>query len=214
MTDRLLELLVGYGVVALAPVLLLSAIGIPLPGSLLVVAAGAFASEGQFSPVVVLLGAIVATLIGNGIGYWIGLRGGEVAKVRWARRLHINDATILRAEELFERHGLLTVLVSRFPLSPLSAIVNIIAGTARFSPRAFLVVNVVGVSVWASAYLGLGYLFSASWEAVSNLLNNATLVLTLLVIVALLAYLLARALRNRQADRDAAEAREGRTTDG
>jgi membrane protein DedA with SNARE-associated domain len=199
MTERLLELLLGYGVVALAPVLLLSAIGVPLPGSLLVVAAGAFASAGQLSPVTVLIGAIVATLIGNGIGYWLGRRGGEAATARWARRLRMTDATIARAEDLFARYGGLTVLLSRFPLSPLSAIVNIIAGAARYPLRSFGIVNVIGVSVWASVYLGLGYLFGTNWESVSNLLNNVTQGLTLLVIVGLLAFLLIRNLRNRHA---------------
>ena len=198
MTDRLLELLLGYGVVALAPVLLLSAIGIPLPGSLLVVAAGAFASAGQLSPVAVLVGAIVATLIGNGIGYWLGRRGGEAATARWARRLRINEATITRAEDLFARYGGLTVLLSRFPLSPLSAIVNLIAGAARYPQRPFGIVNVIGVSVWASVYLGLGYIFGTNWESISNLLNNVTQALTLLVIVGLLALLLFRNLRKRQ----------------
>jgi membrane protein DedA with SNARE-associated domain len=46
MTERLLNFLLDYGVMALVPVLLASAIGIPLPGSLLLVAAGAFASGG------------------------------------------------------------------------------------------------------------------------------------------------------------------------
>jgi membrane-associated protein len=198
MTDRLLELLLGYGVVALAPVLLLSAIGIPLPGSLLVVAAGAFASAGQLSPVAVLAGAILATLIGNGIGYWLGRRGGEAATARWARRLRINEATIARAEDLFARYGGMTVLLSRFPLSPLSAIVNLIAGAARYPLRPFGIVNVIGVSVWASVYLGLGYIFGTNWESISNLLNNVTQALTLLVIVGLLALLLFRNLRKRQ----------------
>lgn len=201
MTDRLLELLFGYGVVALAPVLLLSSIGVPLPGSLLVVAAGAFASAGQLSPVAVLLGAIVATWIGNGIGYWLGRRGGESATARWGKRLRISPATISRAEDLFARYGNLTVLLSRFPLSPLSAIVNIMAGAARYSLRAFAVANFIGVSVWASVYLGLGYAFGANWETVSDLLNNATQALTLVVIIAILAVLLIRNLRQRQAHR-------------
>lgn len=201
MTDRLLELLLSYGIAALAPVLFLSAIGVPLPGSLLVVAAGAFASAGQLSPVPLLVGAIVATLLGNGIGYWLGLRGGTAATARWARRLRIKDGTIAQAESLFARYGGLTVLASRFPLSPLSAIVNIIAGAARYSLRGFATANLVGVSVWAAVYLGVGYLFSASWESISNLLNDVTQALTLLVVVALLAFLIVRTLRQRHASR-------------
>jgi membrane protein DedA with SNARE-associated domain len=202
MNDRLLELLFAYGVAALGPILLLSAIGVPLPGTLLLVAAGAFASGGQLSFWLLLSTAIVATLIGNGIGYWIGLRGGEAATTRWAQRFRVSGDNIARAQGLFARYGGLSVLFTRFPLSPLSAIVNILAGAARYSRRTFALLNLIGVSVWASVYAGLGYAFGASWESISNLLDNVTQVLTLLVVVAILAVVLIRTLRDRQRRRD------------
>jgi membrane-associated protein len=202
MNDRLLELLFTYGVAALAPILLLSAIGVPLPGSLLLVAAGAFASGGQLSFVVLWIAAYLATLAGNGIGYWIGLQGGEAATARWGRRFRISEANIARAQDLFARYGGLSVLFSRFPLSPLSAIVNILAGAARYSTRSFLLLNLIGVSVWTSVYAGLGYAFGANWETISSLLSNVTQGLTLVVIIGILAVLLVRNLRDRQRRRD------------
>ncbi|MFN8540390.1 MAG: DedA family protein [Thermomicrobiales bacterium] len=162
MNDRLLELLFTYGVVVLGPILFLSAIGVPLPGTILIVAAGAFASGGQLSFPLLLATAIVATLLGNGVGYWIGRRGGEAATTRWARRFHVSHDNIERAQSLFTRYGGLSVLFTRFPLSPLSAIVNIVAGAARYSIRTFVVINLIGVTVWASVYAGLGYAFGAS----------------------------------------------------
>jgi len=203
MNDRLLELLFTYGVVVLGPILLLSAIGVPLPGTILLVAAGAFASGGQLSFPLLLITGIVATLIGNGIGYWIGLQGGEAATTRWALRFHVSNDNIARAQDLFARYGGFSILFTRFPLSPLSAIVNILAGAARYSIRSFEVLNLIGVTIWASVYAGLGYAFGASWETISNLLNNITLALTLVVIVALLAFLLFRTLRDRRRRRDA-----------
>jgi membrane-associated protein len=203
MNDRLLELLSTYGIAVLAPILLFSSIGVPLPGSILLVAAGAFASGGQLSFPLLLISSIVATLIGNAIGYWIGLQGGEAATARWARRFRISNANIERSQSLFARYGGLSVLFTRFPLSPLSAIVNVLAGAARYSIRSFALLNLVGVTIWASVYAGLGYAFGASWETISNLLNNITQALTLAVIVAILAFLLVRTLRDRQRRRDA-----------
>jgi membrane-associated protein len=206
MTDRLLELLLAYGVLALAPILLLSAIGVPLPGSLLLVAAGAFASGGELSFPVLLIAAILATLGGNAIGYWLGVQGGEAATTRWGRRFRISEANIARAQHLFVRYGGLAVLFSRFPLSPLSAIVNILAGAARYSIRSFAILNIVGVTVWASVYAGLGYAFGANWETIFSLLTNFTQGLTLVVIVAILALVLIRNLRGRHDKRGQAEA--------
>ena len=205
MTERLLELLFTYGVVALAPILLVSAIGVPLPGSLLVVAAGAFASGGQLSFPFLLIAVIASTLAGNAIGYWLGLQGGEAATARWGRRFRISEENIARAQRLFARYGGLSVLFSRFPLSPLSAIVNLLAGAARYSLRSFALINLVGVTVWSSVYASLGYAFGATWETISSLLSNVTQGLTLVVIIAILAIVLIRNLRGRQSKREQAE---------
>jgi len=198
MTEQLLSFLLNYGVVALVPVLLASAVGIPLPGSLLLVAAGAFTTGGPLSLLPPLLGAIGATIAGNAIGYWIGERGGTAALTRWGQRFHINAGTIERADEFFARYGKFAVVLSRFPFSPLSALINIIAGAAKYSRRAFLIANLAGVSVWAAVYLGLGYAFAASWDVIADLLGGATQALTLALIVIVLLILIVRAIKNHR----------------
>lgn len=197
MTEQLLAFLLDYGVFALVPILLASAIGIPLPGSLLLVAAGAFATGDLLSLLPLLLAAIGATIVGNGIGYWIGQHGGTAALARWGQRFHIGAETIDRADHFFNRYGNYSVVLSRFPFSPLSAVINILAGTARYSPRAFLVANLLGVTVWAAVYLGLGYAFAASWDTIATIAGQGTQALTLALIVVILAALLIRALRHR-----------------
>jgi membrane-associated protein len=198
MTDQLLNFLLNYGVIALVPVLLASAVGIPLPGSLLLVAAGAFTTGGLLSLLPLLLGAIGATIAGNAIGYWIGQRGGTAALTHWGQRLHINAGMIERADGFFARYGKFAVILSRFPFSPLSAIINIIAGTAGYSRQGFLLANVVGVSVWAAVYLGLGYAFAASWDVIAEILGGASQALTLGLVIIILLVLVVRAIKNHR----------------
>lgn len=203
MTDRLLEFLVSYGLLALLPILFAGAIGVPLPGTLLVVAGGAFAGAGELPLIPLLLGATVATIAGNGVGYWLGQRGGEAALARWGRRFHIGEKTIAQADAFFGRYGGMSILLSRFPLSPLSAIINILAGAARYPLRPFAVLNLIGVSVWVGVYVGVGYIFGASWEALASILNSVTQALTLLVIIVALLVVLIRTIRQRHEEDEA-----------
>ena len=166
MNDRLLELLLTYGVLALAPILVGGAIGLPLPGSLILLAAGAFA------------------------------RGGRGALTRWSGRLG-GAALVGRAERLLARRGGAAVLLSRFPLSPVSAIVNILAGIGHYPARAFILYNLVGVTLWVGFYVGLGYAFSASWDILASFLGDATQALTLAAVIVLLLVALVRTLRGR-----------------
>lgn len=202
MLQQLLELLATYGLIALLPVLLLSAVGVPLPGSLLLVAAGAVAGGGQISLPLLILGATIATLLGNGIGYWLGWRGGRSALNRWGGRFHLDAERITQARASFTRYGLLSVLFSRFPLSPISAIVNILAGTAHYPLRRFMLVNIVGVTIWSSVYAGLGYAFGANWQAVADNVSTATQALTIVAIVVIAIIFGLRLLRQHHAQGD------------
>ena len=204
MLQQLLDLLATYGLIVLFPILLIAAIGVPLPGSLLLVAAGAVAGSGEIPLPLLILGATVATLLGNGIGYWLGWRGGRSALNRWGGRFHLDAERITQARAAFKRYGLFSVLFSRFPLSPISAIVNILAGTAHYPLRPFVFVNIAGVTVWSGVYAGLGYVFGANWQAVADNVNNATEILTVLALVALAIVLGLRFLRQHHAQGDRA----------
>lgn len=204
MLQQLLELFATYGLVVLLPILLVSAVGVPLPGSLLLVAAGAVAGGGQISLPLLILGATVATLLGNGLGYWLGWRGGRRALDRWGGRFHLDAERITQARTSFKRYALLSILFSRFPLSPISAIVNILAGTAHYPLRPFVLVNILGVTVWSSVYAGLGYFFGANWRSVADNVNTATQILTLVAIVVAAIVLGLRAFRQHQAQGDSA----------
>lgn len=203
MNEQLLEFLLLYGVLALAPVLIAAAIGLPLPASLLLLAAGAFSGGGQLDLLPLLVCGIVSTAAGNAIGYWIGRRGGEETIARWGARLRIDEATVARAERFFARWGSLAVLLSRFPISPLSPVVNLVAGTGHYPFRVFAFYNLLGVAIWVGFYMGLGYAFSASWDVLADTLGNATLALTLLVVIVALVVLLVRALKHRHDDHPA-----------
>lgn len=202
MLQRLLELLATYGLVVLLPVLLLSAVGVPLPGSLLLVAAGAVAGGGQISLPLLILGATIATLLGNGAGYWLGSRGGRSALNRWGERFHLDADRIAQARASFKRYGLLSILFSRFPLSPISAIVNILAGTAHYPLRPFVLVNIAGVTLWSSVYAGLGYVFGANWQSVANNISTATQILTIVALVVLAIVFGLRMLRQHHTQGD------------
>jgi membrane-associated protein len=204
MLQQFLELLATYGLAVLLPVLLLSAVGVPLPGSLLLVAAGAVAGGGQIALPLLILGATIATLLGNGLGYWLGWQGGRSALSRWGGRFHLDADRITQARASFTRHGLLSVLFSRFPLSPISAIVNILAGTAHYPFRPFVLVNIAGVTVWSSVYAGLGYVFGANWQAVADNVSTATQILTVVVVVVIAVVFGLRLLRQHHTQGDRA----------
>jgi membrane-associated protein len=181
--EDLLAAVIVYGYPALGLMLLLGAIGLPLPTGLSMVVAGSLSAAGQLSWLWAGSVALAASVTGDAVGYSVGRLARREFLERRARWLGYTAARHARVESLFSRWGGLSVLLSRTLVSHLSAFVNVFAGGARYRLDRFLLFVVVGRLVWAAAYLGLGYAAGADLEAASGFLANVSLALVCLAIV-------------------------------
>jgi len=199
MNAQLLDILLTYGIVALAPILAASALGLPFPASLLLLAGGAFAGSGQLALLPLIIVGIVAASVGDSLGYWLGRRGGVAALDRFGPRFGIKPTALAQADAFLGRWGGVAILLTRFLITPLGPVINIVAGTGRYPYRRFIAYDVLGEAIWVLLYLALGYLFSASWDVLANILGQASEALAVAAIALVLLVLLARTLWQRQA---------------
>ena len=162
-SDLLLTTVVNYGAPALGAVVMLAAIGIPLPSTLLVIAAGAFVRM-EFldlpgAAAFVLFGAV----LGDSIGYSIGRFAGE-----WAEGRLGAQPLWLSTKKSFQRYGGGMVFITRCLLTSAAIPVNVIAGGSRYAYPRFLIYDVAGEAAWLVGFGSLGYYFGSQWEAVSQ----------------------------------------------
>lgn len=205
----LLTLLQDYGYVVLWVVVFISAAGLPLPVSLLLLAAGAFAAQGDFNLVSLAAVAISAFVAGDNFGYLIGRRWGSrvliwletSGKVRF-----IKPKTIARSRAYFHRLGGWAVFLSRFLVPALGGAINLLAGAEFYPYQRFLVYDISGETIAALLSLVLGYIFGASWDAVGDILGSFSFFILASLIVLLLGYQTIRLLRSL---RKPEEARQG-----
>lgn len=182
-SDRFLSALLSYGYPALGLILLFGAIGLPLPTGLSTALAGSLAAQGKMNWAAASALAVSASVLGDAVGYGLGRALGREFLERRGRWLGYTEARRAQVERLFDRWGLLTVLLTRTLVSHLSSVVNLLAGVGRYRLLAFLVIAVVGRLLWTTGYLGLGYAVGQSLEAATEFLKNLT---GLLVSLALL----------------------------
>jgi membrane protein DedA with SNARE-associated domain len=180
LTDAFLTATLAYGPLALALALLIAALGIPLPATLLLLAAGAFARQGVLDGAWAGALGLLASVLGDSGGYCLGRCGGDLVRRRVAGR-----AGWQRARATFARRGGLAVLLTRFALTPLALPTNLIAGSTQYAFARFLLFDVIGELVWVALYGGLGYVFADQWETLSELAGNLTGVLLGLVALAI-----------------------------
>lgn len=185
----LLTLLQEYGYPTLWLVVFVAAAGIPLPTSLVLLAAGAFAALGDFNLAILIPVAITAFIAGDNTGYWLGRLWGSKL-LDWleksGRLRIIKPRTIARSRTYFNRLGGWAIFFSRFLVSALGGAINILAGAERYPYRRFVFYDAGGEVLGAGLPLLLGYIFGASWAAVGDILGSLSLfILAALVALAL-----------------------------
>ena len=194
--SSLLSILQTYGYPALWASIFVAAVGVPLPVSLVLLAAGAFAALGDFNLILLTLISISASVAGDNLGYLIGrLWGSKVADwlehSKLGRRFLKPDA-VSRSRLYFKKRGGWAIFFSRFLVAALGGVVNLLAGTELYPYPYFLVFDIGGETVGALIPLLLGFAFGASWDAVGDILGTSSLlVLGLLLVI----YLFLRLLR-------------------
>ena len=173
MSDWFLASVAAFGVPALALATFLSCLAIPLPSSMMMLAAGAFAASGDLGLATAALAALAGAVLGDQVGYALGRLGFRQAE-GWLRHSPARAAVLDRARAEVQRHGMLTVFLSRWLFSVLGPYVNLIAGGAGLRWQTFTAAAVAGEAVWVSAYLGLGWAAGGQLAAVASLMGNAS----------------------------------------
>ncbi len=196
----------SYGYPMLWVTIFVAAVGLPIPGTLILLAAGAFAALGDFSLLFLIPIGITAATGGDNLGYVIGRRWGyrvldwltEKRRVRF-----VSPNAVARGRIYFKKRSGLAVFLTRFLFVALGGSINLLAGAERYPYRRFLLSDIGGQILGVLIPVGLGYTFAESWEAVGQLLGALSALLLALLIAIVLLVLLIRNLRKRQkADED------------
>jgi membrane protein DedA with SNARE-associated domain len=190
----LLNTLARHGYTLTFWILLGEAIGLPLPSSLALIAAGAAISSHTLSGMGLLTVATFAFLIGDSAQFWLGRHAGW-ALLGFLCRLSMNPETcILRSAESFYKHGKTTLLFAKF-IPGLNTMAAPLAGSMKMRFGQFLELDLAGSLFYAASYLLVGYLSRDFLAAVLNSFHTAQRVMEVALLIAIIAYAVYRAIQ-------------------
>jgi membrane protein DedA with SNARE-associated domain len=138
-----------YGLFFLFGIVCLESAGLWLPGETALIAAAVYASKGHL-PIVGVIVAAAAAIIGDNIGYWLGREVARPLVYRYATAKRWADRVMPPAERFFDRHGGKAVFLARF-FGGVRVTGAWMAGITRMSWWRFLFWNASGGIVWAVA---------------------------------------------------------------
>ena len=177
-----------------AGLLYLGGLGIPVPGTLLVIASGAFIRQNLLDAISTPILGYIGTIAGDtslyALGYfasgWIGARFGQTKAWKSAR-------------ELFDRRGGAAIYLTRWLLTAVAFPVTLIAGSSGYRFRKFFVFDILGELTWFVIFGGLGYTFGSQWELINEFISNFSGFIFGAVVLGIGVYLLVKFGRKQKA---------------
>jgi membrane protein DedA with SNARE-associated domain len=194
-----------YGIWAIALLLLLENIGLPVvPGELAMIAGAILAGSGELNIVEVGVTAVIVSFVGSFIGYLIGRLGGRALVERYGRYVFIREHHLDKAERAVDRWGGLIVVVARFIVG-LRELNGIIAGVTGMRPHVFGIFSAIGAVAWTGTWVSLGYLAGDHIAAIYADVSRYALYVAIAAVIVIAAWIALR-LRQRARTRRAAAA--------
>lgn len=169
-------------------------IGLVIPGDTVVLVASTGVTDPGdffFLLMAVLIGSVIGESIGFGVGRFFGPRlrtsrlGMKIGKANWEA-----------ADRLVMKRGGWAVFISRF-LPVLHSVVPAVAGMTKMPYRVFIIWTFAACTIWASLYVGVGYLARTSYEQLEGNLKLASLVGIGILVVFLLFVALSKKMISR-----------------
>jgi membrane protein DedA with SNARE-associated domain/rhodanese-related sulfurtransferase len=190
------HILLLYGYLLLFAWVLVEQLGIPLPATPVLLAAGALSAENELSFPLALLAGLAASLLADSAWFFIGRRYGHQV-MRLLCKLSLEPTICVRRtqDSYGRRHGL-TLVIAKF-VPGLSMLAPPVAGQKGMAYRSFVFFDGAGAILWVGSLLTGGRFFGDLLKRDPSLLNWAGKFSGGLLILGILGFLVARVVRRR-----------------
>ena len=167
---------------------LVEQLGVPLPSSPILVAAGALTATHHLG----IAGIVFAVMAGCALAdsAWFRLGGRYGSRVtHWVCKFSLEAAScVRRTEDILTRHGPAALLLAKF-IPGLNTMAAPLAGQSKMKYRIFLMYDMAGTFLWVAAFVLAGRFFGDAIrrnDAVLHWLDRSAIALVALVIVGIL----------------------------
>ncbi len=153
---------------------------LPIPSEVVMVFGGYLLYENELPPysfapafAILLIVGTVGNLVGALLAYLIGDKGGAEFVKLYGKKIGISEKTIDRVNLWFNKYGEVSVFVTR--LVPIfRTFISIPAGLGRMKISKFISFTVIGMVIWDTILIYIGYTLGTRWNSILGISDNLT----------------------------------------
>jgi membrane protein DedA with SNARE-associated domain len=183
-----------YGYLAVFCTMFLEGMCIPIPSELIMGFAGFMVYQGKFSLGGAILAGWLGSLSGSFTVYLAARKGGRIFLYRWGHLIHLSPERLDIIGEWFNRYGPPLIIPWR-QLPVIRTKISIAAGLLDMRYIVFTTYTAIGIAVWCSLAVSLGYYFGQSWEtllAIFSEIGHLIIIAIFVAVAGVAAYLYRR----------------------
>jgi membrane protein DedA with SNARE-associated domain len=148
------HILLIYGYLLLFAWVLVEQLGVPLPATPVLLAAGALSAEHELNFVLALLAGLAASLTADSAWFLIGRRYGHRV-LRILCKLSLEPTVcVRRTQNSFGRRRAITIMIAKF-VPGLATLAPPVAGQNGMAFGSFLLFDAIGATAWLGALLAI-----------------------------------------------------------
>jgi membrane protein DedA with SNARE-associated domain len=177
---------------------------LPIPSEVVMVFGGYLLYENELPPhslapafALLLIVGTVGNLVGALIAYLIGDKGGAEFVKLYGKKIGISEKTIDRVNLWFKKYGEVSVFVTR--LVPIfRTFISIPAGLGRMKISKFISFTIIGMVIWDTILIYIGYNLGPRWNSILGISDNITYaaLAAAAIVLAVIYYMAKKSARN------------------
>lgn len=191
MLDSIIGFINEYGMIAIFIAILIEYACFPIPSEVILPLSGAIAIENNTSFFYVLFLSVVAGNIGSIICYFVGFSGGRKVLDFIKKIYPKSERGIDEAQNKYNKYSNLSVSIGR--LIPLCrTYISFVAGISKQNFIKYLFFSTLGITIWNSILIFLGFKFYQNLDFVISIYNDYKLVIIFIICIILIGLLFIR----------------------
>lgn len=155
----------------------------PVPSEAVMPFVGFLVADGKWHLGLALLATSAGSLAGSLASYWMGYYGGKPLVLKVGKYLLLNRHDLEMTERYFQRRqGLYTVFAARF-IPVIRHFSSIAAGMGRMRLLPFMVLTLVGATLWNGFLLYCGMRLREHWTVVQKYSHQVDIAIVILAVI-------------------------------
>ena len=183
------QFILNYGLISIFVIVALEYANLPLPSEIVLPLAGILASECNMNIILIILVSIIGGIVGSLTNYYLGYFLGNPFIYKLKRKYPKTKRAIKESYRWMEKYEKVSVMLSR--LVPLArTFISIVAGVTRMRVWEFVLYSSIGISVWNTILILIGFIIGDNMEQISYILGTYSKIIAIFVVISSIIYLM------------------------